>query len=132
RVDVAIGTPFCQSISINFLVFASGCRKATLCRVLVSMTSPASPTYTNRPSKLWSNQPSFMQLVATQGVSLPTMLWTEISVMSFGAEPGKPDISNTWTIELGQSETYSSLSSGEREIPWVGANPPVVLLPGIG
>ena len=44
RPLVAIGTPFCQSTSIDFLVWASVGSVVMTLRVAVSITSPESPT----------------------------------------------------------------------------------------
>src|SRR5579864_1240244 len=91
------GTPPSQSISSIFRELYKGSRLATTLRVAVSITSPASPTYTNRPSRLCCSQPSARQSYA-QGVSL----WcidrvNQMPATCLGAVAGTWETSNTCT-----------------------------------
>jgi hypothetical protein len=88
-----MGTPSSQSISRNLRVLARGTRFAMIWRVDVSNTSPESPTYTNRPSRLCMIQPSLPQFVPTHGTVGPSMLLTGMLSSYTGAAPGNPDTS---------------------------------------
>jgi GT2 family glycosyltransferase len=86
RPLVAIGTPPAQSISRDFRVFASVVSVVRTLRVAVSITSPESPTYTNRPSRECWSQPSWPQSYA-HGLSVPLSPLTRMTPSCVGATP---------------------------------------------
>src|SRR3954447_24143121 len=93
----------------------------TTVRVVVSITSPESPTNTYCPSKLWTSHPSLRQSYG-QAESEPVKPETSIVARCLGASPAV-QTSTCWT---GASITYTSVPSGDSEMPCdgdVGRNP---------